>query len=198
MSIHDKMAIVVRISATRVLRNCWRMVALIGGWSTIGSAQLLTEAHDPVRGVHLSSIEVSNGPLINSWRVTAGDFSDIDRITIGLGAAVFDETTTVTEYTLWIAYEGRWWHGFDPERMLRLTIDGSTSIMELIRRPQPSIVGGRITEKFEFRIPKDQLDALLQGTEVSLTITLENGTAMRQLRSEEKESLRDFRSRVDQ
>ncbi len=55
-----------------------------------------------------------------------------------------------------------------------------------------------MTEKFEFRIPKDQLDALLQGTEVSLTITLENGAAMRQLRSEEKESLRDFSSRVDQ
>ncbi len=128
------------------------MVALIGGWSTIGSAQLLTEAHDPVRGVHLSSIEVSNRPLINSWRVTEGDFSDIDRITIGLGAAVFDETTTVTEYTLWIAYEGRRWHGFDPERMLRLTIDGSTSIMELIRRPQPSIVGGRMTDDGEVRV----------------------------------------------
>ncbi len=72
--------------------------------------------------------------------------------------------------------------------------------MELIRQPQPqpSIVGGRMTEKFEFKIPKDQLDALLQGTEVSLTITLENGTAMRQLVSEEQESLKDFRSRVDQ
>ncbi len=55
-----------------------------------------------------------------------------------------------------------------------------------------------MTEKFEFGIPKDQLDALLQVTEVSVTITLENGTAMRQLRSEEKESLRDFRNRVDQ
>ncbi len=129
--------------------------------------------------------------------MTEGDFSDIDRITIGLDAAVLEGTTAVTEYTLWIIYEGRRWLSYDPERVLRLTIDDSTSIMEMIRRPQPSIVGSRMTEKFEFRIPKDQLDALLQGTEVSLTITLENGAAMRQLRSEEKESLRGFRNRVD-
>ncbi len=56
---HDMMAIVLRISAMRIQRNSWRLVALIGGWSTIGSAQLLTEVHDPVRSVHLSSIEVT-------------------------------------------------------------------------------------------------------------------------------------------
>ena len=106
MSIHAVMAIVVRNSARRVLRSSWCTVALIGGWPTIGSAQLLTEVHDPVRGVHLSSIEVSSGPLIDSWRVIEGDFSGIDRITIGAGAAVFEETTAVTEYTLWIMYEG--------------------------------------------------------------------------------------------
>ena len=186
---------VVSISARGALRNLSGIAALIAGWSTIGSAQFITADDVPVRAVHLYSIEVSNEPLIDNWQVIEGEFSDIDRIIIGLDAAVF-AGSTVIEYTLWITYEARRWLSFDREGMIRLTIDGHTSIMESISRAQPSIPSGRMIERFEFRISKDQLDAVLQGTDVSLIITLGNATATRQLRSEEKESLRGFRHQV--
>jgi len=141
--------------------------------------------------VYLSSIEINNEPLIDNWQVIGGEFSDTDRIRIGLDVTVFDGSS-ISQYVLWIAYEGRRWPKFDPERLLRVTIDDSTHIMELFRRTPPVLVGDQMTDKFEFRIKRDQLNEILQGKDVSFTVSLGNATATTELHSEEKETLRSF------
>jgi len=178
--------IVISTSERKLPRNLFGILALISGWSTTGHTQSPTAVD-----VYLSSVEISNKPLSGNWQVIGGEFSDTDRIRIGLDVAAFDGSSII-QYILWIAYEGRRWPSFDPERMLRLTIDDSTHIMELFRRTSPVLVGGQITDKFEFRVKEDQLNEILQGKDVSFTITSGNATATRELHSEEKETLRSF------
>ena len=156
----------------------------------------VTEVHDAVRGVTFYSVQLSE-EAVDEWELISGEFSETDRVRLGLSALVLDEVDSVEEYIFWVRHEGRRWLSFfDSEDSVTFVTNGQRVELEPLRRPQPFIQTGLLVEKLEFKLGADDLRALLENRDGTLTVRTATGVIEKRLNVEELTSMARLRDRV--
>lgn len=165
----------------------------VASWS---QETAVTEVHDAVRGVTFYSVQLSE-EAVDEWELISGEFAETDRVRLGLSALVLDEVESVEEYIFWVRHEGRRWLSFfDVEDSVTFVTDGQRVELEPLRRPQPFVQIGALVEKLEFKLGADDLRALLENRNATLTVKTATGVIEKELNLEELTSMALLRDRV--
>lgn len=183
----------MRVRTLKLTQTLLLSASLLAG-ATAMAAVPRTEARDPVRGVSFHSVEIKNA-AIRSLRVIEGDFSDADRLAVGLSALVFDGRDGVEEYILWLRHEGRRWLDFSAGDPVSIEVAGEPLQIEPLRALQPFVgPSSRLFEKIEFRLDPAILDRLTDGSDVRIRLRSGNGTVEAALSAQDIEEIRTFRA----
>lgn len=159
--------------------------------------QARTQVQDLLRGVSMNSVLVSDEPVI-ALDVVDGEFSEVDRIAIGLSVMSSYGSKVVEDYILWVRHEGRQWLDAGLDGPVSIAADNNNLELSLLRSPSPFIGdGGRFFEKFEFRLTPESLDSILQSSSVTVTVRSDTGTVNKSLGEAEVEVMRQFLASLD-
>lgn len=154
--------------------------------------QVRTEVQDLLRGVSMYSVLISDEP-VRSLIVLDGEFSEVDRIAVGLSAMTYYGGNEIEEYILWLRHEGRRWLNTDIGVPVNVEADNRVLSLDLLRSPQPFIgEGGRFFEKFEFRVTLEDLEAVTSSQNVVVSFRSASGEVEKQLGESEIDSIRQF------
>jgi hypothetical protein len=161
-------------------------------------AQMLTEIHDPLRGVTFHSVEL-NGESSQSEETPASVALRNHRMTIGLSAFMFDESTAIEEYILWLRHDGpgRWFSGTDG-LPLRIEAAGKQVNAKPLHwyAPDAQANSGSFVEKVEFTLDVDQLNNMLNAESATLHLETLLGKVSYQLSESDFEAMRRFVQRI--
>ena len=159
-------------------------------------AQVRTELRDPIRGVSFHSVEIDDSSLA-VLDVVEGNFSDSDRLVVGLSAMAFDGSDAVDGYVLWIRHEARLWPEFALENPVDVVVDGEILRLEQLRATQPFVgAAGRLFEKIEFELSETDLMRLVASSDPVITLRTGSGIVRKHLNEEELANMRLFAEEI--
>jgi hypothetical protein len=161
-------------------------------------AQMLTEIHDPLRGVTFHSVEL-NGESYQSEEIRGPVALRNHQMTIGLSAFMFDESTAIEEYILWLRHDGpgRWFSGTDG-LPLRIEAAGKPVNAKPLHwyAPETPANAGSFVEKVEFALDVAELDKMLNAESATLHLETLLGDVSYRLSESDFEAMRRFVQRI--
>ena len=159
--------------------------------------QVLTEIHDPLRGVTFHSVELgSRSPDGDAGALSAMRDS---MMTIGLSAFRFDESPMVGEYILWLRHDGpgRWLPGSGG---LTLTIISGERHIDAMSvhwyASGDATRASALVEKLEYSLDGDDLSAILDGGSAVIRLDTMLGEVSASLTEADIEVLGRFMERI--
>lgn len=156
--------------------------------------QVVSQIHDPLRGVTFYSMQISTEPL-TTLQPKGGLFAETDLMTLGLSAILFDESSAVREYVLWLRHNGpRRWFISTIERPLTLSIDGQSRqpVSLHTTRPDNVATGGQFVEILEFAISEPEFESILEADVVSIQLQTALSKVEKSLNESELSAIRRY------